>query len=102
MEVGRIDFSPEVLAFAAAMQSELDANNAERGGRSWKHAGIGKLQSFLLDQIAQLNITVFEHRRALSEGSPVPSGKSVVQRAADVANLAMMIADVEGGLTTGN
>lgn len=76
---------PEVLAFARIMEAKLRAHDDRPG---WKEDQVGAL---LLRAIEELD----EVRDAWQTGR---SSKEMAAEAADVANFAMMIADVSGGL----
>jgi len=76
---------PEVGAFAAIMEAELRKHDDRPG---WKNEDVQWLFSRLKDESAELI-------KAIHTKGPI----SVGREAADVANFAMMIADVTGGLT---
>ena len=87
------DISPEVMAFARAMQFKLDKNAHksgwetydDEGKRKWDNGMIAFLQDKLLEEVDEL-------QEAMESGT----AEEVVQEAADVGNLAMMIADCYG------
>ena len=85
-EIGRL--RPEVRAFAVAMEERLRAND-HKGG--WK----GECQLWLLerleDEFAELALAVLD-------GKPP---HEIRDEAADVANFALFVADVAGGLMRG-
>lgn len=83
-----LDLRPEVLAFAQLMEAELRLRD-EQKGVSYADIRTSKLQSELSDAVRTLEVTIF--------GDPTPL-TSVATRAALVANLAMFLAVVEGGL----
>lgn len=72
---------PEVAAFAAAMETELRAN-ARKG--HWGNCDVGYLRRRLAQEVKEL-------REAIDRGEPA---SRILSEAADVANFAMMIADV--------
>lgn len=74
---------PTVAWFAEAMRRKLD-DNAEKGG--WEHCYKGYLMGRLVDEARELQECV--------AGFPVVGAGDVLEEAADVANFAMMIADV--------
>jgi len=87
------DLSPEVLVFAKAMQFKLDKNAHksgwatydDEGKRKWDNGMIAFLHDKLLEEVDEL-------QEAMEEGT----AEEVVQEAADVGNLAMMIDDCFG------
>lgn len=74
----------EVELFADAMERKLLLNDHKSG---WKHESV----MFLLPRLRQ---ELRELTRAVGEGTE----EDVLSEAADVANFAMMVADVCGGL----
>lgn len=76
---------PEVAAFAQMMERKLRANDFKPG---WK----GDSPSALCRRVDE---EVGELRDAVSRGAPVAL---IAEEAADVGNMAMMVADVCGGL----
>jgi NTP pyrophosphatase (non-canonical NTP hydrolase) len=83
---------PEVLKFALAMEGELKAND-HKGG--WKDSHFAWLLSRLTEELSELAGEVYKFPK-------VKNPKLITKEAADVANFAMMIADVSGGLVDGN
>lgn len=77
---------PEVVAFATLMEQQLRANDHKPG---WKSDSTFALWSRLLQETIELN----EARTARN-----PDSALIGREAADVANFAMMVADVMGGL----
>ena len=71
---------PEVLAFADAMEAKLKENDRKR---HWYRLGMQTLSMRLTQEREEL-------RRAVKSGDPA----EVLREAADVANFAMMIADM--------
>lgn len=84
-----IGLRPEVLAFAELMEEKLKANDStyQEGAYSYRTCSIAALLQMLRDHTSKLEL-----RLDASEG-----GKTA-RDAADIANFAMMIADVVGGL----
>lgn len=80
-----ITLRPEVLAFARAMERELRAHEHKPG---WKSDAPEDLLVRVHDEYRELGQTL---HRATSGDCPVTA---VVSAAADVANMAMMVADV--------
>ncbi len=79
------DLRPEVLAFAYLMERELREHDDREG---WKDCGSGWLMERLMEEFDELEVAITERFPPRSIGS----------EAADVANFAMMIADVCGAL----
>lgn len=79
----RAQLRPEVLAFAQAMENQLRAND-HKGG--WKGCDYAWLFGRLLEEVKEL------------EREVTRDGEHILSEAADVANFAMMIADVCGAL----
>jgi NTP pyrophosphatase (non-canonical NTP hydrolase) len=98
---------PEVLAFARLMERELRANDHKPG---WKNDRIGQLAPRVVQEADELLRAVrrLEERwgehlcggpdRGSVRMSDADMRQSVVEEAADVANMAMMVADVLGAL----
>lgn len=86
---------PEVEAFADLMEAQLRAND-HKGG--WKACDPHWLHDRLLEEAAELQ----DAGQWKTDGGPSQGGygRAVAREAADVANFAMMIADVCGGLET--
>ena len=80
-----IIWCPEVVAFADAMEAQLRANDHKPG---WKNDWSKDLLKRLREETDELEKTLEE---------PDYTG-NILKEAADVANFAMMIADVCGGL----
>ena len=92
----------EVLALSLLMERELRANEKRFGGDSWKSARVETLLSQRAIAAAR------DLDRAVASLITGPQGRFradnvalVAKRAADVANLAMMVADVCGALVMG-
>jgi len=91
----RKDLHPAVIAMANAMQEKLDANAekkgwpSEGGKRGWKTPACTHqfLLSKLREEVEELHWAVMLH---VAEHAPL---SNVLLEAADVANVAMMIAD---------
>ena len=82
---------PEVRAFADLMEAKLKANDHKSG---WKSEMVWPLIERLREETDELHIEVDAGERADSDDWR----KRVGNEAADVANFAMMIADVCGAL----
>ncbi len=74
-------YGPRIAGFFQAMVAKLDANSHKRG---WEHCEYQYLSMRLTQEREEL-------RRAIERGAPV---EEVIREAADVANFAMMVADV--------
>ena len=87
-------FRPEVWAFAALMERKLRDQDDVKAG--WKDCDPNFLWSKLEDYISKLDVELgaFEDNHETDQ----MLGLAVGLRAADVANMAMMIADVSGVL----
>jgi hypothetical protein len=81
---------PEVLAFAQVMSAKIDGHNHDRGEHGWRTATPDLLLTWLDRYVASL-------REVIVNGC-LP--ETIGGKAANVANLAMMIADVVGALAT--
>lgn len=94
-----IALRPEVQLFAQAMEERLRANDGKGG---WRDETVGHLMSRLRDEVEELG----EALVALEEEEGEDNHKitwnfareKVKREAADVANFAMMVADVLGRL----
>ena len=80
--------SDEVLRFAKLMQSRIDDRNEKYQGKTWKDATVESLFTHLQEEVKELT-------EAIQSGGTF---RSVKIEAVDVANMAMMIVDVCGGL----
>lgn len=92
---------PEVLAFAQAMEAKLREND-HKGG--WKNDDPRALLRRLREETDELDpaVTAYEARRRERPGDDdhvAEASRRVLREAADVANFAMMIADVCGALS---
>jgi hypothetical protein len=87
------DARPEVIAFALAMERKLEARDA-RGYRGW----IGMPYTYLLQQMRHKVFELQNQVDMLELESQLATPQSVLDEAADVANLAMMVADNAGAL----
>ena len=83
---------PEVAAFAQAMESQLRKHDATRGKRGWQNDYPQPLMQRLRQEADELDTVLL---LGLSPNKPAMA----LAEAADVANFAMMVADVCGGLT---
>ncbi len=88
-----LELRPEVAAFAQAMEAQLRANDHKPG---WIDDHPRELLTRMDDEAVELRQVV----RCLLGRSPLTSPSTVLSEAADVANFAMMVADVCGGLET--
>lgn len=86
-----LDVRPEVAAFALLMEARLRANDHKPG---WKNHSPDALYARLLEEAGELHRAILAH--AFDAGPEQSDG--VGYEAADVANFAMMIADVCGAL----
>lgn len=84
---------PEVMDFALLMERELRANDHKRG---WKEDQSIDLARRVMEEAQEL-LEVTPHNQRLPEYYPFDPTK-VAEEAADVANMAMMVADVCGCL----
>jgi NTP pyrophosphatase (non-canonical NTP hydrolase) len=82
---------PSVLHFAHHREERLRKHDAERGERGWMSEDVEWLYDRLMEEVAEL-------RKALDLDMHFPPVLKWTEEAADVANFAMMIADVSGGL----
>lgn len=80
---------PEVLAFARVMSAKIDGHNHDRGEYGWRTATPARLMEWLEGYVT-----------ALSYALDASTMDAVLGKAANVANLAMMIADVCGALAS--
>jgi NTP pyrophosphatase (non-canonical NTP hydrolase) len=86
---------PEVLAFAQAMEVELRENDGKGG---WEDCGTEWLLHRMTEERRELTEAVKRRHAALGATSKRETAAAVLSEAADVANFAMMIADVCGAL----
>lgn len=85
-----LDVRPEVAAFALRMEAKLRENDGKPVKRGWKLASPWQLLDRLRGETLELEQAMYQ---------PVKRSQCLVaDEAADVANFAMMIADVRGGL----
>jgi NTP pyrophosphatase (non-canonical NTP hydrolase) len=82
------EIRPEVFAFARLMEATLRKND-HKGG--WKGCDIAYLKKRLCEEVVELVDAI----RDMTRGGDPATG---IHETADVANFAMMIADVSGGL----
>jgi hypothetical protein len=83
---------PEVFAFARVMSGKLDGHNHDRGEHGWRAARPIDLLDWLHRYWGDLQDAV----RAVDFRGEEEARSRVLAKAANVANLAMMIADVAG------
>lgn len=88
----RINVRKEVAQFALLMEAKLRQHDKDRGKKGWKHMPPThrNLNEAGLAQAAKLYVVVSEW--------PTCSVDMVADKTADVANLAMMVADQAGAL----
>lgn len=84
---------PEVHAFAQAMERKLRANDHKPG---WKQDDPGALMDRVEEEAIELRCAASAWR--ISGLRRTTIAEHVLEEAADVANMAMMVADVCGGL----
>lgn len=90
----------EVQRFAELMESKL-RENTHKGG--WDHEGPGYFSKRIGDEMRELRSVLDEYRvahRARPSAVTDDLRRRIGREAADVANFAMMIADVCGALDT--
>ena len=91
-----VNVRPEVLAFARAMEERLRAND-HKGG--WTTAKRGYLVKRLEEEAYELSRSLVDSWIYLDAGEQTAEHRAaVLHEAADVANFAMMIADVSNSL----
>jgi NTP pyrophosphatase (non-canonical NTP hydrolase) len=97
--MSRLQWRPEVIAFADAMERKLRANDHKPG---WKYDSDGALLARLTEESGELRRAVNrlhnEHLKINPEKAAAT--QRVLDEAADVGNFAMMIADVCCALDT--
>lgn len=81
-----IELRPEVRSFAEAMEVRLRVNDYKGG---WKKESAANLSLQLEDEVEELTVAIVD---------PTANAEDILHEAADVANFAMMIADVRGAL----
>lgn len=86
---------PEVAAFARIMEAKLRENDHKSG---WKHDTAFALLDRVEHEVAELRSALFGVHCRVFSGKCDGCREEVVGEAADVANFAMMVADVVGGL----
>jgi len=79
-----IDLRPEVKWFAEVMESKLRKYDNEKGISGWKEESRLWLYARLVQELLELH-------EALTE--EIPLEENILEECADVANVAMMIAD---------
>lgn len=89
---------PVVEAFSKEMESKLQDNIHKGGREGWEDDYPEDLLSRLKEEVSELE-EALRLRNSLPLGASSPAMTSrITKEAADVANFAMMIADVCGGL----
>lgn len=88
-----IGWRPEVVAFATLMEQQLRAND-HKGRAGWKHDAAGALFDHVVEEVREL-------QQALTAWPCDTQAyrTNIGKEAADLANMAMMVADVCGSLT---
>ena len=86
--------SPEVLAFALAMERKLRVNDDKKGVRGWKHCTAPYLLSRAQNEMKEIAAA----RKACFENNTPATRRALVGKCADVANFCMMLADTAGDL----
>lgn len=79
----------EIEIFANLMNDRMDLRHKKYGGDTWKKDSLQGLMNHLKDEIEEL-------QDALDSDAT----DNIIEESVDVANMAMMIADVAGGLST--
>ncbi len=88
---------PEVDAFARAMRSQLVEKSNTYGVRGWRQDNPMLLLAHLAEEVGELAQLV--RKGADGTGLPAQAFKNRVRKeAADIANMSLMIADLEGAL----
>lgn len=82
---------PEIAAFARVMDAKIKGHNIDRGEYGWRTASPARLMEWLDRYVEAL-------RDAVTLPSLARDPAKVTSKAANIANLAMMIADVAGDL----
>lgn len=91
------EIRPEVMAFARLMEAALQANDHKSG---WDKCDLRWLLAKLMEEVGELaQVIVSMHlsdgnRRSLTDAGNNTAVQIGVREAADVGNLAMMLADV--------
>jgi hypothetical protein len=84
---------PQIIAFALAMEERLKAHD-ERGRRGWH----GMPSSYLLQLLRQETYALQEQCDVLELEAQIADPAAVLDRAANLANFAMFLADNAGAL----
>ena len=91
------EIHPAVMAFARAMQYKLDANK-HKDGKGWERDANGARNGWSGASIKFLLYKLEEETDELTEVVEEHGGDAIWQEAADVGNIAMMLADNTGAL----
>jgi len=86
---------PTVSAFAAMMRQKLEQNRHKGGWEVGEHDDLRWQQGAYLDRLIE---EAEELKKALFKADYSQNPQEIAEEAADVANFAMMIADISGGL----
>jgi NTP pyrophosphatase (non-canonical NTP hydrolase) len=90
------DLRPEVATFALAMERKLRANDAKKGARGWKGCDPQALLTRVMEEVEECDYAL---RLTWMPGlDPVKVQADLLDECADVANMAMMVADAAGAL----
>jgi len=95
---GTAGLRPPVLAFAWLMEHKLRKHDEDRGRYGWDDAHPAGLLQDLRDEARELEEALAEWYRQPSGPSLAAATRNLAGKAADVANMAMMLADRAGGL----
>ena len=104
MKMGDRNLCPEILAFARIMQAKLDENSQKDVHeprvwmRGWKHERPDWLMNRLQKEVRELEIELAREPITSTVPDRFFLAQKIACEAADVANMAMMIADVCEGL----
>lgn len=88
---------PELRSFVINMEDEMRAND-HKGKDGWKHNSLDHLLNHLMDEVRELHAAMTKARTRTEQARYT---EDVVSEAADVANVAMMVADVARRNTNG-
>lgn len=88
-----LEVRPAVAAFAQIMEEKLRKHDGDYGPEGWRAASLRRLQHLLQEELDELQRSLQNHDLLAVD---------VARECADVANFAMMIADVCGGLPRGS
>lgn len=93
-----LDRWPVLVSFIAAMVRKLDANKPKKGGRDgWCNDLPADLMRRVLEEAAEMRVLVDSGPSETTE-TRANAKAEILDEAADVANMAMMVADASGAL----